>query len=155
MCRHRCYLAFEGLHLSIMALPFAEMQSPPWMDGLDPADKLNVFLLNTARLTLLGTPSFMRTLLHMVMACIHTGLQRPVTCQWVALGLNPSGSMMPCDKVFKVVTVRHPTFPPSLSLSLEAPLHRQVHPCQSWSFHPHIRASPSTILRIQGSSSRA
>jgi len=58
----------------------------------------------------------MRTLLHMAMACIRTGLQRPVTCQWVALQLNPSGSMTPCDKVFKVVMVRYPTFPLSLSL---------------------------------------
>jgi len=132
------------------------MQLPPWMDGSDPADKLNVFLLNTARLALLGTPSFMRTLLHMAMACIRTGLRRPVTYQWAALQLNPSGGMTPCNKVFKVVTVCYPTFPLSLSLprgstsssgpSLPIPVLSPPHPCFSLNHSADLRLVKSSSI---------
>lgn len=39
-----------------MAPPFAETQSPPWMDGSDPVGKQNGFSLDTARLAFTGDP---------------------------------------------------------------------------------------------------
>ena len=39
-----------------MAPPFAETQSPPWMDGSDPADKQHALSLNTARFAFTGDP---------------------------------------------------------------------------------------------------
>lgn len=39
-----------------MAPPFAETQSSPWMDGLDPLDKRNALSLDTARLAFTGDP---------------------------------------------------------------------------------------------------